>query len=140
MCGLNHADFLLKSLKEGFKYDNTMKKLLKKALCETPWEIRMSSEAYLFDLEDAKELLEAYLNAKGHHFSLSVNGEYILIENKKYYDLLKFYVEHRELDEDTQIAACSFGTTDSQEIIKLHHQKHGLCAKALAAAKARHWI
>lgn len=140
MCQNTHADFIVKSLKDGFEYNSTMKALLTKALQESLCEIKMSSEAYIFDLEDAKEQLSAYLNTPCRRFSLSVNGEFILLDNEKYHELLKLYIENRELDEETQINACAFGNDKTKELIVLHHKLHGLCPKALSAAKSRHWI
>jgi hypothetical protein len=134
------ADFLIRSLKDGFPYDETMKEILKKALRESPCEIKMSSEVYLFELKDAKEFLEAYLNTDCRRHSLSINGEFTLLENEKHHELLELYIEHRELDEETQIHAVAFGHNKSKKLIQRHHQLHGLCPKALSAAKSRNWL
>ena len=141
MCSiLSPADFILRSLQNGFPYDDSIKAILKKALQESTCELRMDSECTLLELKDAKELLNAYLDNKKYCFSLSLNSEFILIENEKYQEIFKAYVEKRELDDETQISACAFGFGITKDMILYYHQKRGLCRKAYLAAKDRNWL
>lgn len=141
MCSiLSPADFILRGIQDGFPYDESIKEILKKALNESPCEIRMDSELAIFELKDAKELLTAYLENKNYSFSLSLNAEFILLENEKYRDLFNIYIEKRELDDESQISACAFGFGITKEHILLYHKKRGLCPKALSAAKDRKWL
>ena len=134
------ADFILRSIEKGFPYDESIKNILKKALNESSCEIHMDSELILFGLKDAKELLTAYLENPKYSFPLSINAEFILTENKKYKELYVIYINERELDDETQIAACLYGADYTKTLMQMYHQKHGLCPTALAAAKARQWI
>ena len=141
MCAIiTPADFILRSIENGFPYDESIKNILKKALNESSCEIRMDSEVTLFGLKDAKELLTAYLENPKYCFSLSINAEFILTENKKYYDLYVVYINARELDEETQISACLYGANYTEKLMQMYHEKHGLCSTAFHAAKARQWI
>jgi hypothetical protein len=141
MCSIiTHADFILRSIENGFPYDESIKNILKKALSESSSEIRVDCEVTLFGLKDAKELLTAYLENPKYSFSLSINAEFILMDNPKYYDLYVIYINARELDEETQIYACSYGADYTKTLMQMYHEKHGLCSTAFHAAKARQWI
>lgn len=132
------ADFILKQLREGFPYDETIKKILILALEDITFEISMSSEATLFTLPDAKEILTHYLDAKDRFLCLTFNGEVILVENKEYEELLFLYIEKRALDEETQ--AMLLNHSNAENLVKLHHEKHGLTPNVLSTAKKLGWV
>lgn len=132
------ADFILKILREGHPYDESVKKILILALEDITFEISISSEATLFKLPDAKELLARYLDAKGRYLCLTINGEIILLETKEYEDLLFFYVKKRALDDETQ--ELMFKHPKAKELVKMHHEQHGLAPSAEKMAKDLGWI
>lgn len=141
MCStLSHADSILKEIQNGRPYNESIKQILKTALKKSTSELRIDSELAIFELKDAKELLIAYLENENFTFSLSLNAEFILLENEKYRELFDTYIERRELDDESQISACAFGFGITKELILLYHKKRGLCPKALAAAKDRKWL
>ena len=132
------ADFILKILREGHPYDESVKKILILALEDISFEISISSEVTLFKLPDAKELLTHYLDAEGRYLCLTINGEITLLETKDYEDLLFFYIEKRALDDETQ--ELMFKHPKAKKLVKMHHKHQGLAPSVERMAKDLGWI
>ncbi len=132
------AEFILKQINEGLEYDNSIKKILISALDVQIYELRMSSETYLFKLPDAKELLNHYLDGKDKCLDLTFNGQTVLLENPNYEDLLFHYISIRALDNDAQMLI--FKHKKAEELFKLHIEKHDVSPQVYLEAKQKGWI
>ena len=132
------AGFILRKIKEGLPYDESIKRLLIMALDEQTFELNMSSEAILFTLPDAKELLFHYLDGRHKTLWLTFNGENLLIGTAEYEDLLFSYIEKRALDEDVQ--KLMFTHKNAQKLVKFHFEKQGLSPKIKHQAEKLGWL
>lgn len=139
MCSfLSPADFILRQINYGLEYDGSIKKILILALDAQTFELNISSEAYLLELPDAKELLEHYLDGKDKCLDLTFNGQTILLENPNYEDLLFHYISIRALEEDAQMLI--FKHKKAKELFKLHIEKHDVSPQVYLEAKQKGWI
>ena len=139
MCStITPANFILGKIKEGLPYDESIKKILIMALDAQTFELNMSSEAVIFTLPDAKELLAHYLEGKHKTLWLTFNGENILIGTPEYEDLLFNYIEKRALDEEVQ--KLMFTHKNAQKLVKFHFDKQGLSPDIKRQAEKLGWL
>ena len=139
MCStITPANFILGKIKEGLPYDESIKKILIMALDAQTFELNMSSEAVIFTLPDAKELLAHYLEGKHKTLWLTFNGENILIGTPEYEDLLFNYIEKRALDEEVQ--KLMFTHKNAQKLVKFHFDKQGLSPDIKRRAEKLGWL
>ena len=132
------ADFILHQIKNGLEFDESIKKILILALDAQTFELRLSSEAYLLDLPDAKELLDHYLDGEHKFLELEFNSQTILLDNPKYEDLLFYYISKRPLEQEAQMLI--FNHPKAKELFKLHLEKHDVAPKVYLKAKENRWI
>ncbi len=139
MCStITPANFILGKIKEGLPYDESIKKILIMALDAQTFELNMSSEAVIFTLPDAKELLTHYLDGKDKTLWLTFNGENLLIGKPEYENLLFNYIEKRALDEEVQ--KLMFTHKNAQKLVKFHFEKQGLSPNIKRQAEKLGWI
>ena len=139
MCSfLTPANFILKEINKGLEYDASIKKILISALDEQTFELSIASEAYLFALPDAKELLDHYLDGKNKCLDLTINGQAILLETPEYEELLFHYINKRALEDETQTLMLNH--QKAKKLFDLHIKKHSVSPAVYLKAKEKGWI